>query len=122
MARIRTIKPALFTSARVSAYPDAVFRTFTGLFCYVDDAGRGEDDELLVKAEVWPRVKRMSPAKIRTHLDELSAPKDGPLCRYKVAGQRYLHFVNWREHQRINRPTASKLPPCPIHDEEGLFE
>lgn len=121
MARIRTIKPALYTSARVSAYPDAVFRTFTGLFCYVDDKGRGEDDVDLIKAEVWPRVKRMSPRKLAEHLTFIAEPTDGPLCRYEVSGLRLLHFINWTEHQRINRPSKSKFPPCPLHEEEGLF-
>ena len=119
MARIRTVKPALFTSARVSRYPDAVFRTFVGLFCYADDKGRGEDDTLLIKAEVWPRVRRVSAATIEKHLDIIAAPTDGPLCRYEVDGVKLLHFINWREHQRVNRPTPSRFPPCPTHGDSG---
>lgn len=122
MARIRTIKPALFSSRRVSVYPDAIFRTFAGLFCYADDYGRGEDDAELIKAEVYPRVKRVRPSTIEKHLAYIAAPEDGPLCRYEVAGHRLIHFVNWSEHQRVNRPTKSKFPPCPIHEEVGLFQ
>jgi hypothetical protein len=122
VARIRTIKPAAFLSERVDEYAGDMFRTFVGLWCYCDDKGRGRDDEDLVKAEVWPRVKRMTSAKVRGHIDTIAEPDDGPLCRYEVAGQRLFHFVNWTEHQRINRPTASKLPPCPHHEPEGLFQ
>lgn len=122
MARIRTIKPQLFTSERVDEYAGDMFRTFAGLFCYADDKGRGRDDEHLVKAEVWPRVKRMTAAKVRAHIDAIAAPKDGPLCQYRVDGKDYFHFLNWTEHQKINRPTPSKLPCCPTHEQEGLFE
>jgi hypothetical protein len=121
MARIRTMKPALFTSRNVSRYSDALFRTFAGLFCYVDDKGRGEDDPDLIKAEIAPRIKRKTPRVIDAHLAELAAESDPPVCRYEVDGVRYLHLVNFNEHQRINRPTPSKLPPCPKHEPEGLF-
>ena len=124
MARIRTIKPELFTSRTVSTYSDALFRTFTGLFCYVDDAGRGEDDAELIKADIAPRIKAKTPRLIATHLDALAAGDDPPLCRYTVDGVPYLHLVNFvhgPKHQRINRPTKSNLPPCPLHEPERLF-
>lgn len=121
MARIRTIKPAAFTSERNDSYTGDMFRTWVGLWCYADDKGRGRDDADLIKAEIWPRVKRMTAAKVRQHVDAIAAP-DGPLCRYEVDGKAYLHIVNWEEHQKVNRPTPSKLPPCPLHDEDmGMF-
>jgi hypothetical protein len=124
MARIRTIKPELFSSRTVSTYSDALFRTFTGLFCYVDDRGRGEDDVDLIKADIAPRIKSKTPKLIAAHLETLADMDDPPLCRYEVDGVRYLHLVNFvdgSKHQRINRPTKSKLPPCPLHEPEGLF-
>lgn len=124
MARIRTIKPELLTSRNVSTYSDALFRTFVGLFCYVDDAGRGENDPEFIKAEIAPRIKSKTPKVIAGHVDELAAGEDPPLCCYEVSGVPYLHLVNFvqgAKHQRINRPTKSKLPPCPIHEPEGLW-
>ncbi len=81
MARIRTIKPEAFTSRETSAMSDAVFRTFTGLFCYVDDKGRGEDDADLIKADIAPQIKAKTPKVIAAHLAELAAGGDAPLCR-----------------------------------------
>ena len=31
--------------------------------------------------------------------------------RYDVDGSAYLEITKWREHQKIDRPTASRLPP-----------
>ena len=120
MARIRTMKPALFTSRNTSAYTDAQFRTFAGLIVYCDDKGRGEDDVELIKAEIAPRIKR-SPGQIEAHLCHFASEKDPPLCRYEADGERYLHLLGFLDHQRINRPTKSKIPPCPIHEPEGFF-
>lgn len=125
--RIRTVKPALFVSAVVSSWPDDVFRTFVGLYCYVDDHGRGEDDVDLVKAAVWPRVKRMTPAKIGGHLALMALP-GAPLCRYEANGTRMLHIVGWSDRggdyfQQINKPGKSLLPVCPKHEADpGLFD
>lgn len=113
MARIRTIKPSMFSSLTVCAWPVGVRWTFAGLFTYLDDHGRGIDESRLVKAELYPLDDKMTPAKVDEHLSLIA--KTGPLCRYIVAGQRYMHIVSWREHQRVNRPTASRIPPCTKH-------
>ena len=117
MARIRTIKPSMFSSLTVSAWPTEVRWTFAGLFTYLDDYGRGLDEPRLVKAELWPLDDRMTPKKVEEHLALIS--RTGPLCRYELAGQRFMHITSWREHQRVNRPTKSKIPFCPKHSEGG---
>ncbi|MGW8703324.1 hypothetical protein ACWGOK_41540, partial [Streptomyces eurythermus] len=33
--------------------------------------------------------------------------------------KRYLHVVTWHQHQKINRPSKSRLPACPHHDTVG---
>ena len=114
MARIRTVKPALFTSKTVSRWPVGVRWTFAGLFTFLDDRGRGHDEPRLIKAEVYPLDDRMTAAKVDQHLATIA--EDGTLCRYEVDGEAFLHLPTWREHQRINRPTPSKLPACPTHE------
>ena len=114
MARIRTIKPTLFSSLTVCAWPVPIRWTFIGLFTYMDDEGRGLDEPRLVKAELYPLDDVMTLRRVRQHLDAIA--ESGPLCRYEVDAHRYLHITSWLEHQRVNRPTKSKVPPCPIHD------
>ena len=47
MARIRTIKPSIFSSLTVSSWPIEARWTFAGLLTYLDDAGRGIDEPRL---------------------------------------------------------------------------
>lgn len=114
MARIRTVKPEIRRSLVVSAWPYPVRWTFVGLPGYLDDAGRGLDDTRLIKAELYPLDDDMTTRKVEHHLDVIAG--QGPLCRYEVEGGRFLHITSWREHQRINRPTPSRIPPCPLHE------
>lgn len=107
MARIRTVKPEMFTSATVTSLSLPARWTFVGLLTYVDDEGRGRADARLVKAAIWPLEDDVTWRKVETYLDELCAA--GVTCRY---GQGLIHVVGFSEHQRVNRKTESKLPPC----------
>lgn len=114
MARIRSIKPEIRRSLVVSSWPYPVRWTFVGLPGYLDDEGRGHDDTRLIKSELYPLDDDMTSRKLEHHLAQIAA--NGPLCRYEVNGGRYLHVTSWQEHQRVNRPTPSRIPPCPIHE------
>ena len=122
--RIRTIKPEMFRSSTVTSWPVDVRWTFAGLFCYCDDEGRGRDDSFLIKADIWPRDRRVTEAKINDWLALIAATAgdDGtsPLCRYEVEGVHYLHLTK-PGHQKINRPSKSKIPQCPLHEPDKLF-
>ena len=107
MARIRTIKPEFFTSLTIADLPLTARLTFVGLWTHADDAGRCIDDPRLIKAALWPLDDRTA-ADIETDLKLLS--ESSLITRYILNRKRYLAVTNWDEHQRINRPTASKLP------------
>lgn len=136
MARKRMLSPEFFTSGPVNRLSIPAMVTFAGLWCYVDDYGRGEDDTALIKAAIWPRRRSQSEAKVAADLDAIAA--EGLICRY-VAGKgsakpdsevvtewsrnqpvttllRLIHMPTWDEHQKISHKTASKLPPCPEHE------
>lgn len=117
MARIRSVKPEMRRSLTVCSWPIPVRWTFVGLLGYLDDYGRGLDDLRLIKAELYPLDDALGTRRIDAHLRAMI--DRGPLCRYEVAGQRYLHIVSWAEHQRVSHPTASRIPACPIHEKPG---
>lgn len=114
MARIRTIKPDAFTSESLSTVPRGTRWTFAGLWTYFDDDGRGRADPRLIEAALYPVDDDTT---IQDVIDDLDALEGiGAICRYVVAGRRYVHAPKWG-HQKINRPTESRLPPCPKCDE-----
>lgn len=117
MARIRSMKPEIRRSLTVCSWPIPVRWTFAGLFGYMDDYGRGLDDARLIKAELYPLDDELTPRKIEAHLATILG--NGPLCRYTVDGRAYMHLTSWGEHQRVNRPTPSRIPPCPVHEKDG---
>ncbi|MGW7617354.1 hypothetical protein ACWGLG_16105 [Streptomyces antimycoticus] len=107
MARIRTIKPEFFTSLTVADLTPEQRLTFIGLWTHADDAGRCVDDPRLIKAAIWPLDDRTA-ADIEIDLKALT--ESSLITRYIVNRKRYLAVTNWDEHQRINRPTPTKLP------------
>ena len=122
MGRIRSIKPELRTDLTVGSWPIPCRYAWVLLIGYLDDRGRGRDDLRLLTADMFPLDRDVTERKVNGWLALMaSCVGDGdepPLCRYEVDGLRYLHAVKWRRHQRINRPSESRLPPCPIHDKD----
>lgn len=119
MARIRTIKPEFFTSLSVASLELAARLTFVGLWTHCDDEGRCVDEARLIKAALWPLDDRTA-ADVERDLYALAA--SGLITRYEVGGRRYLAVSGWAEHQRINRPTPSRIPPPPKRTHGGLSE
>ncbi len=111
MARIRTIKPDAFKSDTLSQVPREVRWTFAGLWTYLDDEGRGRYDPRLLKAEIYPLDDDVTPSMIHAEISTLN--RLGSVCIYELGGRQYIHVPSWSSHQKINRPTASKLPQCP---------
>ncbi|MGE0347190.1 MAG: hypothetical protein AB7N73_16195 [Gemmatimonadales bacterium] len=111
MARIRTIKPDFFASETVAQVSIPAMVTFSGLWTYVDDDGRGRANARLIKGAIWPLRDEVTAAVVEEHLDELESV--GLVRRYQVDGQGYLLVKGFTEHQRVNRKVDSKLPPPP---------
>lgn len=113
MARIRTIKPEFFTSQTIDQLSLPEQRTFIGLWTYADDHGRGVDDSRLIKAAIWPLRESHTAKKVESDMKALA--RLGLIRRYEFDGRRYFQILGWAEHQRVNRPTDSRipLPPAP---------
>ncbi|MFC4912560.1 hypothetical protein [Actinomadura gamaensis] len=113
MPRIRAIKPGFFASEDVAALPLRARLTWIGLWTHCDDQGRAKDNVKLIKAALWP----LDPVSLQDVEDDLAVlAEHGRILRYEVAGRRFLAVVGWHEHQKISKPTTSKLPPPPTTD------
>lgn len=123
MPRIRSIKPEAAKSKTLASWPREVRYAWFLLSMYLDDKGRGEDNLRSILGECFPNDRDVTEKKLDGWLDLMASkptlkPADDPaLCRYEVEGFRYLHAPRWAKHQKINRPSGSRIPPCPIHEE-----
>lgn len=117
MARIRTIKPEAFVSESLAACTVTAERTFFGLLTQADDHGRHRDHPAIIAGKLWPLRPEHTPLDVEDDLQQLASA--GLICRYTGCdGRGYLHIVTWAKHQKIDRPSASRLPLCSAHDDE----
>ena len=114
MARIRSLKPEAFESETLADTSLGAERTFFGLSTIVDDRGRITDKPAQVNGQLWSMRGGHSRDDLEAELAELV--KVDLVCRYTGCdGRRYLHLVSWDRHQKMNRPSKSRLPRCPFH-------
>ncbi|WP_172387212.1 hypothetical protein [Streptomyces sp. MNP-20] len=114
MARIRTIKPEAFESEDLASVSITAERTFFGLLTQADDSGRHRDHPAIIAGRLWALRPEHAATHVAQDLEELAAA--GLICRYTGCdGRNWLHVVTWERHQKIDRPSASRLPRCPQH-------
>ncbi|MGW2057616.1 hypothetical protein ACWCOZ_27510 [Streptomyces sp. NPDC001840] len=114
MARIRTIKPEAFFSESLAEVSVEAERTFFGLLTQADDHGRHRDNAAIIAGLLWPLRAEHTSVHVEDDLQQLESA--GLVCRYTGCdGRRYLHVVTWSEHQKIDKPSQSRLPACPEH-------
>ncbi|KOU85011.1 phage or prophage related protein [Streptomyces sp. XY593] len=90
-------------------------RTFFGLLTQADDKGRIRDQAAVIAGQLWSLRREHGPVEVEDDLTQLDAA--GLICRYEGEdGRQYLHFVAFALHQKINRPSISRIPSCPHHD------
>jgi hypothetical protein len=110
MARIRTIKPEITQSPSFNRLSREARLFFVLLYTIVDDSGRARGSSRILASLLYPEDRDVDD-KIDGWIDELARQRMG--ARYKVADDEYMVICNWLKHQKIDHPTASKLPPPP---------
>ncbi|WP_367435168.1 hypothetical protein [Streptomyces celluloflavus] len=114
MARIRTVKPEMFESESLAECSVTAMLTFIGLMTQADDSGRHRDHPAIIAGRLWALRPEHTAAHVAQDLEELAAA--GLICRYTGCdGRTWLHIVTWDQHQKINKPTPSRVPRCPSH-------
>ncbi|GGZ92780.1 hypothetical protein [Streptomyces bluensis] len=114
MARIRTVKPEMFESESLAECSVTAMLTFIGLLTQADDSGRHRDHPAIIAGRLWALRPEHTAAHVAQDLEELATA--GLICRYTGCdGRTWLHVVTWEQHQKINKPTASRIPRCPSH-------
>lgn len=120
MARIRSIKPEFWEDYRLAKELTRDQRLFyIALWNQADDAGRFLAHPRRLLGAVFPYDDDIKPRFIEDTLDLLE--KTGRVLLYQVAGEPYGQLTRFAEHQRINRPTPSRIP-SPDNNEASLSE
>lgn len=107
MARIRTIKPEFPQSETVGRLSRDARLLFVLLWTVADDLGRARAASRMLASLLFP-YDDDAPNLIEGWLSELETADC--IRRYNVDGSRYLDIPKWLQHQKIDKPSASKLP------------
>ena len=105
--RIRSIKPEFWESESLGRVSREARLLFIGLFSCCDDVGRARASSRLLASRLFPydddAFKRLP-----SWIAELE--KQGCIRIYVVDGESYLDLPKWANHQKIDKPSISKLP------------
>ena len=116
MARIRTLKPEFWKHEGLSELPEATHMLAAALLNYADDEGYFNANPRLVHAECCPlREPSVSVHESLLMLSNIAYIRLGT----GQDGKRYGHIQKFAEHQRINRPTPSKIKNIRIEWEDS---
>lgn len=132
MPRIRSIKPEMWESEKVGRLAPVARLTFIGLISLADDEGRGRGDaehlwnrlhgyyggldapstlsRLRRDGAVTPRIRSL---KVWWTCVLRSLAQAGLVVFYRVDGCSYYWLQGFCEHQKVDKPSKSKLPAPP---------
>lgn len=108
MARIRTIKPEFPQSESMGRVTREARLCFILLWTIADDSGRLRGNSRMLASLLYP-YDIDAGKKIGGWLDELELEKC--ILRYRSDSKdNYIAILNWRSHQKIDKPSKSKIP------------
>ena len=108
MGRIRTIKPEFPQSESIGRLSRDARLLFIQIWTLVDDEGRTRGNATMLASLLYP-YDTDAVGLIEGWTQELEG--EGCIARYRVGKDSYVQVTNWRDHQKIDKPSKSKLPP-----------
>lgn len=110
MARKRIIDPEFWSDEEVGRWSFEARLFYIALWNFADDEGRFKAHPSLLKSQVFPYDTKID-------IDKLKSEISSKIQWYGNNGSQYGHVRNFLKHQRIDRPTVSKLPSPKQFDE-----
>lgn len=107
MGRIRSIKPEFPHSESMGRVSREARLLFILLWTLADDSGRLRGTSRMLASLLYPYDNDAA-----KHIDGWLADleREGCVIRYVVDGTSYAQVCNWGKHQKIDRPSPSKIP------------
>jgi hypothetical protein len=103
--RIRSVKPEWLEDELLALASSDARVLSIGLMLLADDHGRGRASRVMLAGQVFPGHPRETLDKA---LEELRAIRY--VVTYEVEGQSYFWIRNWAKHQKVDHPSAPKIP------------
>jgi len=118
MPRIRTVKPEFWEDEVVGLLPRDARLLFIATFNMADDEGLLRWTPAYIKANAFMYDDDLTVADVGKLMHCITDA--GLLFPYigGIARQQMAVVVNFRKHQKVNRPQKSKLPPPPLQSAE----
>lgn len=107
MPRIRTIKPEFPQSESMGRVSREARLCFVLLWTLADDSGRLRGNSRMLASLLFP-YDDDAPTLIDGWLSELE--REHCIVLYQVDGATYLEISKWLIHQKIDKPSQSKIP------------
>jgi len=103
------MKPEAFQHRKVGRLSIPARWLWIGMLAHADDAGRLVADHGQLRLLIFGYDQDVTDTKVGQWLDEII--ETGLVVGYQVDDVPLVYFPDWSEHQKIDRPSASKLPP-----------
>lgn len=110
MARIRTIKPTIWTDDAFIELSHEARLLAIGMISHADDDGRLIASPSALIGAIYPH-DNVTPKQVEKWRDEIAG--SGMVTVYSEGRATYAAFPGWNKHQVINKRSKSTLPPPP---------
>ncbi len=108
-SRIRTVKPDMWVSPRMARVSMQAHLLFIALLNFADDEGVITSNARLLQCWTMALREEGNTSDVAQWCKELEDA--GCLVRFVFEGREYFMIRGFTEHQKINRPTPSAIPP-----------
>jgi len=111
MARSRILKPEFWSDEKLALVPREARLTFAGLWTCSDDYGVTKGHPAWLKAQIFPYDVDLTVAEFQKWLAELE--RIGVIDPFMADGESFFFIRNFADHQKVDRPSKMRNPPCP---------
>jgi len=119
MPRIRTVKPEFWQNEELAEVSETSRLVALGVLNLADDEGWLKVHERLIESALFP----ITEPSMSIHDCLIQLSKIGYLNLYNGKdGKKYGHVVNFTTHQKVNRPTPSKIKDLANFTEDSLID
>jgi hypothetical protein len=111
MARSRILKPEFWSDEKLALVSREARLTFAGLWTCSDDYGVTKGHPAWLKAQLFPYDVDLPLTEFQEWLAALE--RIGVIDPFTADGESFFYIRNFSDHQRVDRPSKMRNPPCP---------